>query len=84
MSEEEILAARLKGERSYIYQFLCGSKSGQNFLMEIWAPKNKVQDLLMEFRRNMAFDYDSDKWYDFLRSKGILARFIETDYMAYF
>ena len=78
------MAARLKGEQSYIYEFFYGNNPGDNFLMEIFAPKDTVYKLLDEFRLSKSFIYDIDDWYNFLRSKGIVACFINVDYMSYF
>jgi len=54
------------------------------FWMEIEADKETVEKLLNEYRESDPEEYNDLDWCEFLKSKGIKARFLDPDYYIYF
>jgi hypothetical protein len=66
-----------------IYCFYWGKDEDESFLMEIEADKETVEKLLHEYKKLDEY-YNNADWYEFLKSKGIKAEFIEIDHYVYF
>jgi len=72
-----------------IYKFWHGGGEVA-FLMEIEAPEQKVQELLDEYREEkekdkiLVISFPPRDWLEFLRKKGIKARFLEPQHSIYF
>jgi iron uptake system EfeUOB component EfeO/EfeM len=66
-----------------IYCFYWGNDEDESFIMKIEANKEVVEKLLDEYR-NSDEGYNDFDWFEFLKSKGIKAKFIQIDHYIYF
>ena len=70
-----------ENKKSYIYEFYYSEDS---WLMEIEAPRKKVEKLLDEYRKTDPEGYNDWDWEAFLKKKGIKFRGLKPNYVIYF
>lgn len=80
-----IIKKHTKAKHGKIYEFYWGTLGDyESFLLKINMPKEKVKELLDEYREQDPDSYNNMDWARFLENKGVLVEGVEPEHQIYF